>query len=79
MAYEEHPYGQVERPKYDCLLFDLDDTLYSFSYGLAAACGKNIRGIFALFTLTAIPAGFFLFNVYLWGWFFRFIAILKDT
>ncbi|RAL52337.1 hypothetical protein DM860_007194 [Cuscuta australis] len=43
MAYEEHRYGQVERPKYDCLLFDLDDTLYPLSSGLAAACGKNIR------------------------------------
>lgn len=43
MAYEEHLYGQVERPKYDCLLFDLDDTLYPLSSGLAAACGKNIR------------------------------------
>ncbi|XP_031093430.1 uncharacterized protein LOC115998097 [Ipomoea triloba] len=41
MAYEER-YGQVQRPKYDCLLFDLDDTLYPLSAGLAAACLKNI-------------------------------------
>ncbi|KAG7013559.1 SPAC24B11.05 [Cucurbita argyrosperma subsp. argyrosperma] len=27
----------------DCLLFDLDDTLYSFSTGIAAACKKNIE------------------------------------
>ncbi|XP_019161682.1 PREDICTED: uncharacterized protein LOC109158241 isoform X2 [Ipomoea nil] len=41
MTYEER-YGQVQRPKYDCLLFDLDDTLYPLSAGLNAACGKNI-------------------------------------
>lgn len=29
--------------KYDCLLFDLDDTLYPLSSGLAAECGKNIK------------------------------------
>ncbi|KAI4324420.1 hypothetical protein MLD38_029912 [Melastoma candidum] len=28
--------------KYDCLLFDLDDTLYPLSSGLAKACLKNI-------------------------------------
>ncbi|XP_057867239.2 uncharacterized protein C24B11.05 [Cryptomeria japonica] len=31
-----------KRPRYDCLLFDLDDTLYPVSSGLAAACTKNI-------------------------------------
>nr|GMC69349.1 suppressor of disruption of TFIIS [Ipomoea batatas] len=41
MAYEDC-FGQVQRSKYDCLLFDLDDTLYPLSSGLAAACGKNI-------------------------------------
>ncbi|XP_031103377.1 suppressor of disruption of TFIIS [Ipomoea triloba] len=41
MAYEDR-FGQVQRSKYDCLLFDLDDTLYPLSSGLAAACGKNI-------------------------------------
>ncbi|WCJ28316.1 Haloacid dehalogenase-like hydrolase (HAD) superfamily protein [Euphorbia peplus] len=34
---------EYERPKYDCLLFDLDDTLYPYSSGLAAACGNNIK------------------------------------
>ncbi|KAJ4704656.1 Haloacid dehalogenase-like hydrolase [Melia azedarach] len=32
-----------QRQKYDCLLFDLDDTLYPYSSGIAAACGKNIK------------------------------------
>ncbi|KAK6942973.1 hypothetical protein RJ641_028350 [Dillenia turbinata] len=41
MAYEDR-YLQVQRPKFDCLLFDLDDTLYPLSSGLAAQCGKNI-------------------------------------
>ncbi|KAG6489536.1 hypothetical protein ZIOFF_050810 [Zingiber officinale] len=27
---------------YDCLLFDLDDTLYLLSFGIAAECRKNI-------------------------------------
>ncbi|KAI3443032.1 uncharacterized protein J3R85_000385 [Psidium guajava] len=39
----EGMYRQPQRPKYDCLLFDLDDTLYPVSSGLAASCGKNIR------------------------------------
>ncbi|KAI8556650.1 hypothetical protein RHMOL_Rhmol05G0270500 [Rhododendron molle] len=42
MEYEDR-YRQVQRPKYDCLLFDLDDTLYPVSSGLAASCGKNIQ------------------------------------
>jgi len=29
--------------RYDCLLFDMDDTLYPLSSGLAAACTNNIR------------------------------------
>ncbi|KAF5737176.1 hypothetical protein HS088_TW13G00054 [Tripterygium wilfordii] len=36
-------YLQAQRLKYDCLLFDLDDTLYPLSSGIAAACGKNIK------------------------------------
>eukprot|EP00262_Sarcandra_glabra_P009799 TRINITY_DN24404_c0_g1_i1.p1 TRINITY_DN24404_c0_g1~~TRINITY_DN24404_c0_g1_i1.p1 ORF type:complete len:331 (-),score=43.53 TRINITY_DN24404_c0_g1_i1:256-1101(-) len=36
-------YQQVQRPKYDCLLFDVDDTLYPLSSGLANACRKNIE------------------------------------
>ncbi|XP_027174958.1 uncharacterized protein LOC113774595 [Coffea eugenioides] len=39
----EGRYGQVQRQKYDCLLFDLDDTLYPLSSGLAAGCLKNIQ------------------------------------
>ncbi|KAL1825551.1 hypothetical protein ACET3Z_012329 [Daucus carota] len=42
MEYE-NCYRQVERPKYDCLLFDLDDTLYPYSSGLATACSNNIK------------------------------------
>ncbi|CAK9185319.1 unnamed protein product [Ilex paraguariensis] len=42
MEYGDH-YGQVQRPKYDCLLFDLDDTLYPLSSGLALGCRKNIE------------------------------------
>jgi putative hydrolase of the HAD superfamily len=36
-------YRQSQRPKFDCLLFDLDDTLYPYSSGIAAACTKNIQ------------------------------------
>ncbi|KAK9684205.1 hypothetical protein RND81_10G193700 [Saponaria officinalis] len=35
--------GYVQAPKYDCLLFDLDDTLYPLSSGLAKAVLKNIH------------------------------------
>ncbi|KAF2303167.1 hypothetical protein P3X46_004883 [Hevea brasiliensis] len=42
MEYEDR-YLQAQKPKYDCLLFDLDDTLYPLSCGLAAACGQNIK------------------------------------
>ncbi|XP_039002428.1 uncharacterized protein LOC120128890 isoform X1 [Hibiscus syriacus] len=42
MEYENR-YSLTQRPKYDCLLFDLDDTLYPKSSGLARECGKNIR------------------------------------
>ncbi|XP_010529825.1 PREDICTED: uncharacterized protein C24B11.05-like [Tarenaya hassleriana] len=31
------------RPKYDTLLFDLDDTLYPLSSGIARECGQNIK------------------------------------
>ncbi|KAI3988446.1 hypothetical protein MKX01_026260 [Papaver californicum] len=30
-------------PKYDCVLFDVDDTLYPLSSGLAVECRKNIE------------------------------------
>jgi len=33
----------LERPKYECLLFDLDDTLYPFSVGINLSCRKNIE------------------------------------
>ncbi|XP_074570033.1 uncharacterized protein C24B11.05-like [Curcuma longa] len=42
MDYESR-YRQAQRPKYDCLLFDLDDTLYPLSSGMAASCCKNIE------------------------------------
>ncbi|KAG0481739.1 hypothetical protein HPP92_012597 [Vanilla planifolia] len=42
MEFEEL-YSQTKEQKYDCLLFDLDDTLYPLSSGLAAHCKKNIR------------------------------------
>ncbi|XP_077232755.1 uncharacterized protein C24B11.05-like [Tasmannia lanceolata] len=41
MEYDDR-YRQVQRPKHDCLLFDLDDTLYPLSSGLAFECRKNI-------------------------------------
>lgn len=34
---------QIQRPKYDCLLFDLDDTLYPLSSGLASSVLQNIQ------------------------------------
>ncbi|KAK4797244.1 hypothetical protein SAY86_029570 [Trapa natans] len=38
----EDIYRQSQRPKCDCLLFDLDDTLYPLSSGIAKECRKNI-------------------------------------
>ncbi|KAK1412393.1 hypothetical protein QVD17_33611 [Tagetes erecta] len=38
---------QAQRQKYDCLLFDLDDTLYPLSAGLAAAVLNNIKDYIA--------------------------------
>ncbi|CAL2244255.1 unnamed protein product [Prunus armeniaca] len=35
--------GRSGGAKYDCLLFDLDDTLYPLSSGLNLACRKNIE------------------------------------
>lgn len=35
--------GEAKMPKYDCLLFDLDDTLYPVSTGIQPACRKNIE------------------------------------
>ncbi|OMO91201.1 HAD-superfamily hydrolase, subfamily IA, variant 3 [Corchorus olitorius] len=42
MEYEKQ-YQHVPATKYECLLFDVDDTLYSLSSGLSKACTKNIE------------------------------------
>ncbi|KAF8022728.1 hypothetical protein BT93_F0289 [Corymbia citriodora subsp. variegata] len=42
MDYEDK-YQQAPEPKYECLLFDLDDTLYPHSSGLSAQITKNIQ------------------------------------
>ncbi|CAN6576324.1 unnamed protein product [Malus baccata var. baccata] len=34
---------QAQRTKFDCLLFDLDDTLYPYCSGIATACRINIE------------------------------------
>ncbi|KAK1420821.1 hypothetical protein QVD17_22703 [Tagetes erecta] len=39
MEYE----NQFPHSKYECLLFDVDDTLYPLSSGLSAQCTRNIR------------------------------------
>ncbi|KAF3449175.1 hypothetical protein FNV43_RR09903 [Rhamnella rubrinervis] len=39
----EGRYRQAQTPKYECLLFDLDDTLYPLSSGIAIECRKNIE------------------------------------
>ncbi|PWA40758.1 HAD-like domain-containing protein [Artemisia annua] len=38
-GYEQH----IPQSKYECLLFDVDDTLYSRSSGLSSQCTINIR------------------------------------
>ncbi|KAL5133555.1 hypothetical protein HKD37_03G006855 [Glycine soja] len=43
MKNEDQITQQAQRPKYDCLLFDLDDTLYPLNSGLANAIDKNIK------------------------------------
>ncbi|KAF6163481.1 hypothetical protein GIB67_029330 [Kingdonia uniflora] len=35
--------GRLNKSKYDCLLFDMDDTLYPMSLGVNYACRKNIE------------------------------------
>ncbi|KAH6814993.1 Haloacid dehalogenase-like hydrolase superfamily protein [Perilla frutescens var. frutescens] len=35
--------GRSNGPKYECLLFDMDDTLYPLSLGINTACRKNIE------------------------------------
>ncbi|KAL7115506.1 hypothetical protein ACP275_04G186900 [Erythranthe tilingii] len=39
----EDCYKKVSTLKYECLLFDVDDTLYPLSSGVSAECTKNIR------------------------------------
>ncbi|XP_020585456.1 uncharacterized protein C24B11.05-like [Phalaenopsis equestris] len=34
---------QAKQPKHDCVLFDLDDTLYPLASGIAVHCRKNIE------------------------------------
>ncbi|KAL1827543.1 hypothetical protein DCAR_0206697 [Daucus carota subsp. sativus] len=41
MEYENE-YQQYSNSQYECLLFDVDDTLYPYSSGLSAQCTKNI-------------------------------------
>ncbi|XP_004507175.1 uncharacterized protein C24B11.05-like [Cicer arietinum] len=38
-----HKFQEVSKPKYDCLLFDVDDTLYPLSSGISANTAKNIE------------------------------------
>lgn len=38
-----HNFQEVSKPKYDCLLFDIDDTLYPLSSGISAQTAKNIE------------------------------------
>ncbi|XP_014493235.1 uncharacterized protein C24B11.05 [Vigna radiata var. radiata] len=38
-----HKFQDVQKPKYDCLLFDLDDTLYPYSSGVCQQIAKNIE------------------------------------
>ncbi|KAI3679888.1 hypothetical protein L2E82_50868 [Cichorium intybus] len=35
--------NEIPQSKYECLLFDVDDTLYPLSSGLSTQCTKNIR------------------------------------
>ncbi|XP_010937594.2 LOW QUALITY PROTEIN: uncharacterized protein C24B11.05 [Elaeis guineensis] len=41
MEFEDR-YRPAQTPNYDCLLFDLDDTLYPYGSGIATECRKNI-------------------------------------
>ncbi|KAJ9548392.1 hypothetical protein OSB04_020935 [Centaurea solstitialis] len=43
MEYEIEYQQQIAKSKYECLLFDVDDTLYPLSSGLSTECTKNIR------------------------------------
>jgi len=43
MALHENQRVTEETSRYECLLFDMDDTLYPLNSGLTAACTKNIE------------------------------------
>ncbi|KAI7755364.1 hypothetical protein M8C21_004304, partial [Ambrosia artemisiifolia] len=43
MEYENEYQQQISQSRFECLLFDVDDTLYPFSSGLSAECTKNIK------------------------------------
>ncbi|KAD0358273.1 hypothetical protein R6Q59_032950 [Mikania micrantha] len=43
MEYENGYQQQISQSRYECLLFDVDDTLYPLSSGLSAECTKNIK------------------------------------
>ncbi|KAL8265069.1 hypothetical protein R6Q59_023199 [Mikania micrantha] len=43
MEYEIECQKQILESKYECLLFDVDDTLYPLNSGLSAECTKNIK------------------------------------
>ncbi|GAB4824430.1 hypothetical protein Ancab_007315 [Ancistrocladus abbreviatus] len=43
MEYEDQQNQQGSSLKYECLLFDLDDTLYPYSSGIATHCSSNIQ------------------------------------
>lgn len=40
---EGHKFQEVSKSQYDCLLFDLDDTLYPLSSGICAQIAQNIE------------------------------------
>ncbi|KAI3772313.1 hypothetical protein L6452_03495 [Arctium lappa] len=42
MEYENGYQQQIPKSKYECLLFDVDDTLYPLRSGLSTECTKNI-------------------------------------
>ncbi|KAJ0539969.1 putative pyridoxal phosphatase [Helianthus annuus] len=41
--YENEYQQQIPHSRYECLLFNVDDTLYPLSSGLSAECTKNIK------------------------------------
>ncbi|KAJ0959172.1 putative pyridoxal phosphatase [Helianthus annuus] len=43
MEYENEYQQHIPQSRYECLLFDVDDTLYPLSSGLSTECTKNIK------------------------------------